>query len=164
MAEISEVPAGKLSPLQVDSPAVPGVARGLRMKVEVEGSCAGDHVVLPSGHTEGVEDIATEPDTVTVTCIHITSPHFSVLTDLPGEGLVRVPAVHVGVRDEKEVVPVSLTGVGRVAVTAAANTVQVPAVWAGGGAQLETAVANLSPHTHCVVQASWNTHYHIMTL
>ena len=79
---------------------------------------------------------------------------FSPLTHSPGEGLVWVPAVHVGVRDENEVVPVSLAGVGCVAVTAAANTVQVPPVWAGGGAQLEAAVANLSPHTHCVVQAS----------
>ena len=66
--------------------------------------------------------------------------------------MVWVPAVHVGVRDEEEVVAVRLAGVGRVAVAAAADSVQVPAVRAGGGTELETAVANLSPHTHRVVQ------------
>ena len=76
--------------------------------------------------------------------------------------MVWVPAVHVGVRDENEVVPVSLAGVGCVAVTAAANTVEVPAVRAGGGAQLETAVTNLSPHTHSVVQSSCNTQLNII--
>ena len=30
----------------------------------------------------------------------------------PGEGLVRVPSVHVGVRDQDEIVPVRLAGVG----------------------------------------------------
>ena len=80
-----------------------------------------------------------------------------ISTDQPGKGLVRVPAVHIGVRDEKEVVAVRLAGVGRVAVTAAANTVQVPAVRAAGRAELEAAVANLSPHTHCVVQPGCNT-------
>ena len=132
LREISEVSAGKLSPLQVDSPTVACVARCLRMEVKVEGGSAGDDVMFPSGHTEGVENISTEP----------------------GEGLVGVPAVHVGVRDQNEVVPVRLAGVGRVAVTAAADTVQVPAVRAGGRAELQTAVADLSPHTHCVVQAS----------
>ena len=53
----------------------------------------------------------------------------------PGEGLLRVPPVHVGVRDEDEVVAVCLAGVGGVAVTAAAHTVQVPAVGGLGGAQ-----------------------------
>ena len=54
--------------------------------------------------------------------------------------MVWVPAVHVGVRDEEEVVAVRLAGVGRVAVAAAADSVQVPAVRAGGRAELETAV------------------------
>ena len=124
--------AGKLSPLQVDSPAVACVARCLRMEVKVEGGSAGDDVMFPGGHTEGVENIPTEP----------------------GEGLLRVPPVHVGVGDQDEVVAVRLAGVGRVAVTAAAHTVQVPAVRACGRAELETTVADLSPHTHRVVQSS----------
>ena len=116
------------------------------MKVEVEGSGAGDDVVLASRHTEGVEDVPTEPPHRVRTVISV---YFS-----PGEGLLRVPAIHVGVRDQYEVVPVRLAGVGRVAVTAAAHTVQVPAVRAGGRAELETTVADLSPHTHRVVQSS----------
>ena len=32
------------------------------MKVEVEGEGAGDYVVLSRGHTEGVQDVSTEPD------------------------------------------------------------------------------------------------------
>ena len=87
---------------------------------------------------------------VTLLVLIVLSSH--CLTDPPGEGLLWVPAVHIGVRDEQEVVAVRLAGVGRVAVAAAANTVQVPAVRAGGRAQLEAAVTSLSPYTHCVVQ------------
>ena len=29
----------------------------------MEGEGAGDYVVLPRGHTEGVQDVSTEPDT-----------------------------------------------------------------------------------------------------
>ena len=93
------------------------------------------------------------PQNLTLSLIFIST----LLSVSPGEGLIRVPAVHVGVRDEDEVVAVRLAGVGRVAVTAAANTVQVPAVRAAGRAELEAAVTNLSPHTHCVVQPGCNT-------
>ena len=55
----------QLGPLEVDSSGVAGVSCRLRVKVEVEGSGAGDDVVLASRHTEGVEDIPAEPDTHT---------------------------------------------------------------------------------------------------
>lgn len=117
----------QLGPLEVDSSGVAGVSCRLRVKVEVEGSGAGDDVVLASRHTEGVEDVPTEPPHRVRTVISV---YFS-----PGEGLLRVPAIHVGVRDQYEVVPVRLAGVGRVAVTAAAHTVEVPAVRGLGGVQ-----------------------------
>ena len=120
---------GELGPLQVDPPGVAGVARGLRVKVKLERRGAGDDVVLASGHAEGVEDISTEPD---------TQCYVQFLSSVsPSEGLLRVPAVHVGVWDEDEVVAVRLAGVGRVTVTAAPHAVQVPAVRRLGRVQPE---------------------------
>ena len=66
--------AGKLSPLQVDAPAVAGVARCLRMEVKVEGGSAGDDIMFPCGHTEGVENVATEPESLIYQPLGLLTP------------------------------------------------------------------------------------------
>ena len=81
MSLLSEVSTGQLGPLQVDPSGVAGVARGLRVKVEMERRGAGHHVVLSSRHAERVENVPAEPDTQSPSCL---SPISHLVKDCSG--------------------------------------------------------------------------------